>query len=177
MHSAYVAYWEGRLSLSPRVEDEHLFVGPLAVMTEGRRALVFPSQDGSMPCRLERERNAGLGVWYQWRVDLEPWARFMRHELEVSPNGDGSYEFEIPDDHLLPWPRLRRCDARVDDVLVARREFALRCASVYRVAGDGALCGFLRGVPRDYRRRIPPDVWVAVVRSIREGKGVDRWTS
>ena len=173
--TGYTGYWERHLIFSPAPEDEAAFLrlGPLSVMVEGRAVVLFEDKDGSQPQRLERDRNAGLGLKYEWSIGDRPWARWMRSltemTIEVRPDGskDETFTFEVAPDHELPWPSLQFLKA-ADDTAVAKREVGLRFKSAFMAGGEEGLKQVIRGMPRSFRGSLTPTTWMSLIHETRE---------
>ncbi len=173
--NGYTGYWERHLTFSPTPEDEAAFLhlDLLSVLIEGRTVVIFEDKDGSVPQRLERDRNAGLGLKYEWSIGDRPWARWIRSltemTIEVRPDGsdDETLTFEVAPDHELPWPMLQFLQA-ADDTAVAKREVGLRFMSAFKAGGEECLKQVIRGMPRSFRGSLTPTIWMYLIHEAQE---------
>ncbi len=165
---AYVSHWERQFSLSPAVEDEDMFraMKPLFLITDNRRLTLSESAGrGNIFHEIPREKNRGLGLEYSWAINPKPWARWMRHPVELEVTDHGVLIVELPADHLLPWPKLK--DHGVNDQrVVAVREFQLRATSAYEDGGKDGLKKLLRSMPSQFRQHIPGLEWARVIQEV-----------
>ncbi len=165
---AYVSHWERRFSLSPAVEDEPMFraMKPLYFIAGERSVLLGESSEhGLPPHTMDRDRNGGLGLEYMWTINPKPWARWIRHPVELIVADNGDLLVELPADHLLPWPKLN--DRGVgDQKAIAVREFQLRATSAYEEAGKDGLKELLRTMPKGFKSYIPGLEWARVIEEV-----------
>ena len=165
----YTGYWERRLSLAPSSEDTEAFValGPLALTIEDRTVLITPDHGGKSWGHLDPRRHAGLRITYEFFIGERPWARWMRSAHRVELHECGSMMWDIPPDHLLEWPRMRKCDGPIDPYEVAAREFRLRVVSAYEAGGIECVKDTLRRVPERVRSRfLPGHTWRDTINSV-----------
>lgn len=157
------------MSFSPSVEDEALFDGlRLAILVEGRKITLTISDDGNLSQPQVRDRNAGLGMRYDWTGIYLSIARWKRHEIEFAMPDDYSFTFEVEADHLLPWPRLFDQGGEYNAAEVAVREFRIRATSAYLYGDDKELKKVLQGVPPKIKRLIRTQVWTEIINEIRK---------
>ena len=171
-YRCHIGYWEGKLFLSPDPADEHVFrdFGPLSTVVVDRTVVIAPDPDGNSMYEIDRERNGGIGFGYEFTVPLQPWARFVRHECEVTlDEDDGTSTWEVPADHLLPWPRLVS-NTRFDATAVAQRELHIRGRSAFAADGEDGLIRTLRNVPERIRVLLWGETWSYTINLIKDGK-------
>lgn len=164
----HLSYWEGKLTLAPsnKADEAYVKLHTLSYWIEGRTIIFYEDKTkGHVASPINRERNAGLGFQYSWDIDEQPWARFMRHEIEFDINGDGYFVGEIPLDHLLPWPRLMRNDTRAPDI--AARELFLRALSFWKTGGN--LRDFVKNVPDVIRELTRGGAWKDALDAAQKG--------
>ena len=161
--TAYLSYWEGSISLSPHPTDEVAFreLGNLEVMVEGRKIMFVPTTNGNMGTSINRSRNGGLGVQYDFKAEPEGWARFQRHEVELEVESYDWLTCELPLNHKLPWPRFHTLPY-LDEVV--KREFEKRANSAVKYGGETELRVLLRGIPAKVRKYITAEVWLATIK-------------
>lgn len=169
MWYCHIGYWENTLTLSPCPEDERLFVslGPMTVLIMDRIVAVIPDPDGNVAVHENRERQGGLGLVYQWHVNVQPWPRFMRHEVEIDMDDDGTVTWELPSDYRLPWPRLLNT-GNFDAPAVAQRELYLRGRSAFLEDGEEGLKRVLRNVPENIKRFLLGSIWSHTIQRIKK---------
>ncbi|MEE8608948.1 MAG: hypothetical protein V3S55_15195 [Nitrospiraceae bacterium] len=171
----HLSYWENVLSFSPAIEDEHIFerVGRLAILRveddERRVIMVSDAIKGSAPSAYNRERNAGLGLYYRWQGIDTSWARWMRHEIEIHVAEGDMFSFDVAPDHKLPWPRLMPI-GDFDHTAVALREFRIRAKSAWIHGGRPELKQTLQSVPKYIKHFIQTSVWVSIINEVQKEK-------
>ena len=169
----FIGYWEDRLTFSPAVKDEDIFIDlKLSVRAEGRTLYLTPDKEfGIGSLNILRDRHAGLGLafgWYTLPATFKDigWARWMRHEIDMIMV-DNSYRIEIAPDHLLPWPKFMNGVSN-DMTEIAIREFRLRTIAAFRAGGDFELKTMLRAVPAKFKRLIMEQVWGDIITTARK---------
>jgi len=173
----YIGYWEDKITFSPSVTDEELFVSlKLSFRIENRQIYMKDTSSGISATKLGRDKHGGLGLAFGWHTghrygkSIYRMARWSRCKFEVTTLDQPHEEFmiEIPENHLLPWPRYMECK-RGHMPEVSAREFKLRASSAYDAGGDAELKRVLGRVPPKYKRVIGNGAWAHIVNEIREG--------
>ncbi len=166
----YTGHWENRFVVSPSEDDEAMFraraLGRLLLVYSGRSLVMEPAFEGNKLIAQPRDRNAGRGYRYQWRIRPRPWARWMNHPIELSVGDSGTLTINLPDDHELPWPKMQSCNGSIDLRAVAHREFWVRAGSAYEAGGREGLKCMMQTMPDNVRRYLSRDSWDMVVSEV-----------
>ncbi len=152
----------------------------VSLVAEGRRLLICPD-DGSSNADLLRLRISpkGPGAHSDFRNgSIFPWAkvqgddlpRFALTELRLLPGNNGYYLYTtIPDDHLLPWPKLRDC-ASYDVPQQLVRDLEIRMRSCRDASPDITPAKWQWvPMPKKFRDRLAPGVYGDVLRAVIAG--------